>query len=79
MRLQFMGGEDPLEKEVTNHSSILAWKIDGQKSLVGCSPWGHKEKYMTGCVSMCKHTHTHVHTHTHTHTRVLELGSRISD
>ena len=22
------------------HSSTLAWKIHGQRSLVGCSPWG---------------------------------------
>ena len=26
-----------------NHSSILAWKSHGQRSLVGYSPWGHKE------------------------------------
>ena len=25
--LQFMGQEDPLEKEIATHSSILAWKI----------------------------------------------------
>ena len=26
------------------HSSTLAWKIPcGQRSLVGCSPWGHEE------------------------------------
>ena len=25
--VQFLGGEDPLEKEMTTHSSILAWKI----------------------------------------------------
>ena len=25
------------------HSSILAWKIHGQRSLAGYSPWGHKE------------------------------------
>ena len=25
------------------HSSTLAWKIHGRRSLVGCSPWGHKE------------------------------------
>ena len=34
--------EDPLEKEMATHSSILAWKIHGQRSLVGYSPWGHK-------------------------------------
>ena len=29
------------------HSSTLAWKIHGQRSLVGCSPWGHKESDTT--------------------------------
>ena len=27
MRLQSLGLEDPLEKEMVTHSSILAWKI----------------------------------------------------
>ena len=27
MRVQSLGQEDPLEKEMSNHSSILAWKI----------------------------------------------------
>ena len=26
-RVRSLGQEDPLEKEMTNHSSILAWKI----------------------------------------------------
>ena len=26
-RVQFLGQEDPLEKEMATHSSILAWKI----------------------------------------------------
>ena len=26
-RVQFLGGEDPLEKEMAPHSSTLAWKI----------------------------------------------------
>ena len=26
-RVRFLGREDPLEKEVATHSSILAWKI----------------------------------------------------
>ena len=29
------------------HSSALAWKIHGQRSLVGCSPWGRKESDTT--------------------------------
>ena len=27
MRVRSLGGEDPLEKEMATHSSILAWKI----------------------------------------------------
>ena len=40
-QLQSLGLEDPLEKGMAIHSSILAWKIPW--SLVGFSPWGHKE------------------------------------
>ena len=34
--------EDPLEKQMATHSSILTWEIHGQTSLVGYGPWGHK-------------------------------------
>ena len=37
-----LGWEDHLEKEMATHSSILAWEIPW-RSLVDCSPWGHKE------------------------------------
>ena len=37
-QVQSLGGEDPLEKEMATHSSILAWKIPRQRSLVGYSP-----------------------------------------
>ena len=37
--LPSLGLEDPLEKEIANHSSILARKSHGQRSLVDCSPW----------------------------------------
>ena len=29
-----LGGEDPLEKRMATHSSILAWKFQGQRSLM---------------------------------------------
>ena len=29
------------------HSSTLAWKIHGRRSLVGCSPWGREESGTT--------------------------------
>ena len=32
--VQSLGQEDPLEKEMATHSSILAWRIP-QRSLVG--------------------------------------------
>ena len=42
-----LGWEDPLEKEMAIHSSILPGKSHGQRSLEGYSPWGHKESDMT--------------------------------
>ena len=38
-----LGWEDPLEKGMATHSSILVWRIPWTKDLVGYSPWGHKE------------------------------------
>ena len=39
--VQFVGWEDPSEQGMATHSGILAWRIpQGQKSLVGYSPWG---------------------------------------
>ena len=32
--------EDPLEEEMATHSTILAGKCHGQRSLEGYSPWG---------------------------------------
>ena len=46
-RVQSLGREDPLEKEMAIHSSILPGKSHGQRSLEGYSPWGHKESDMT--------------------------------
>ena len=47
-RVQFLGQEDlPLEKERAIHSSILAGKSHGKRSLAGYSPWGHEELDMT--------------------------------
>ena len=45
--VQFLGWEDPLEKEMATHSSILAWESHGQRSLAGYNPWGHKESDTT--------------------------------
>ena len=36
-----------LEKEMATHSSVLAWRIPGRGSLVGCRLWGCTESDTT--------------------------------
>ena len=36
-----------LEKEMATHSSVLAWRIPGMGSLVGCHLWGRTESDTT--------------------------------
>ena len=38
------GLDDITEKAMAPHSSTLAWKIHGQRILVGCSPWVTKSQ-----------------------------------
>ena len=47
-----MGWEDPLEKGMAIHSSILAWKIQWTEDPAGLHLWGHKESDTTGQLSM---------------------------
>jgi len=43
-QVQSLGQEDPLEKGMATHSSILAWEIPWtERSLAGYNSWGHKE------------------------------------
>ena len=39
-RIQSLGREDPLEKEMATHSSILAWRIPGTKEPSGLPSMG---------------------------------------
>ena len=41
-RVQSLGQEDPLEKEMETPSNTLAGKSHGQRSLASYSPWDHK-------------------------------------
>ena len=42
-RVGSLGWGDPLEKEMTTHSSILAWSIPWtEKSWAGYSPWDQR-------------------------------------
>jgi len=42
-----LGWEDPLEEEMATHSSVLAWRIPGKGSLVGCHLRGRTESDTT--------------------------------
>ena len=42
-QVRSLGQEDPLKKVMATHSSILAWKSLGQRSLLAYGPWGHNE------------------------------------
>ena len=42
-QVRSLGWDYPLEEYMTTHSTILAWKSCGQRSLAGHSAWGRKE------------------------------------
>ena len=41
--VQFLGQEDPLEKEMATHSSILAWRMPWTKEPGGLQAMGSQE------------------------------------
>ena len=45
--VQSLGQEDPLEKEMATHSSILAWRIPWMEELGGLQSMGCKESDTT--------------------------------
>ena len=57
-RVRSLGWEDPLEKAMATHSSILAWRI----------PWteepGGLQSMMSQSQTQLKRFGTHTHTHT---------------
>ena len=46
-RVQSLGREDPLEKEMATHSSTVAWKIPWVEEPGGLQSMGRKESDMT--------------------------------
>ena len=42
-----LGQEEPMEKVMAIHASILPREFYGQRNLAGYSPWGHKDSDMT--------------------------------
>ena len=47
IRVQSLGWEDPLEKEMVTHSSILAWRIPWTEEPGGLQTMGSQESYTT--------------------------------
>ena len=47
MQVGPLGWEDPLEKGMATHSSILAWRIPWTGSPAGYRPWGRRESDLT--------------------------------
>ena len=47
MQVLSQGWEDPLEKEMATHSSILAWRIPWTEELGRLQPMGLQELDMT--------------------------------
>ena len=46
-----------LEKEMATHSSVLAWRIPGMGSLVGCRLWGRTESDTTEATQQQQQQH----------------------
>ena len=60
-QLRSLGQEDPLEKGMSTHSSILAWRTPFTEDPAGLQSMGLQKLDMTEQL-----THTHTHTYTHT-------------
>ena len=65
IQVQFLGQENPLEKEMATHSSILAWKIYWTEEPGALQSMGIAESDMT--------ENEHTHTHTHTQLKVCHM------
>ena len=64
-QVSFLGGEDPLEKEMATYSSILAWKSPWTEEPGGLRSMGLQRVGHDGATEhMCSCVHTHTHTHT---------------
>ena len=47
IQVQFLGQEDPMEKEMATHSSILAWRIPWTEKPSRLQSMGSQESNMT--------------------------------
>ena len=68
-RVQLLGQEDPLEKGMATHSSILAWRIPWTEETGGLQSMGSQRVRHDWA--------TNTHTHTHTHMGIQWMGSYV--
>ena len=59
-RIRSLDQEEPLEQGMVPTPVFLPGEFQGQRSLVGYSPWDHKESDTTERL-----THTHIHIFSH--------------
>ena len=52
--------EDPLEKGMATHSSILPGELHEWRSLVGYSPWDHEESDTTEQLTLALFSHMYL-------------------
>ena len=67
-QIQPLGREDPLEEEMTTHSSIPVWEMPGTEEPGGLQSMGSRKSHTQTHTHRHTDTHRHIHTHTHTHT-----------
>ena len=68
--IRSLGQDDPLEKGMATHSSILAWRIPRMEEPGRLQSMGCKELDTTKLLTLF-YTHTHTYIHMHTHKYVL--------
>ena len=77
-QVRSQGREDPLEKEMATHSSILAWEISWTEEPGGLRSRGHKESDTTEQVNNNTSCHVGNAQHTAVHSRgSVSLGNTI--
>ena len=79
IRVQHLSWEDPLEKGMVTHSSILAWRIPWTKELEGHSPWGRKESDTTELLTLWLIHHVAVRQKPTQHCKAIILSLKINE
>ena len=79
IRVWSLGQEDPLEKGMATHSSILAWRIPWTELPGGYSPWNHKESDTTEQLTVSLSFFSHIHVYTCACAKLLQQCMTLCD